>query len=279
VCTPETFSCDGWTKFKAEFDAQTKPLADFKPDLPEFQRCLKREPTKSPADADYARWAESAAGDKIANIASSGFFLRLIKAKIPGGDGKLGENPFYLNPCSYYLERDAAQPPDDELTSLIFFVSEYRCSSGDDPSRMKAGIELSKAMTRKLTESLLRSEGEFSARPMLENEGFSASPTERFADVLGSHAFATYLADIDNTVDRRGIFLASNSWQCKRPSLSRNFPAEDTVQLQYVHDVHTDGEQRRREVLSEPLREALSCKKDFDFKECRLPLVNPSPAK
>jgi hypothetical protein len=117
----------------------------------------------------------------------------------------------------------------------------------------------------------LRIEGEFSNRSLMETEGYSSSPDERFADVIGSYAMAELLSELPFQWDRQNKFLASSSWQCVKPSLSSHFPEESAIEKEYIFDAHTEGDQRRKELFSEPIRKAIGCEKDFEFRECSLP--------
>jgi hypothetical protein len=203
--------------------------------------------------------------------------LRIIKKKLPLRNGKLNQNPYYLDPCKYYLWSHGEEPPEEELSSLVYFTAEYRCSSPDDGDRFRKAIEVSKDMTEKLLLSMLKLEGEFSTAEAMEREGFSSSPIERFADVLGSFAMSEFLQSSPHITDRRARFLAGSAWQCSEPSLTSRFPDESRVESEYSFTHHSEGLERRREILSEPMRVALNCEKDFEFPECPIPLKDPQP--
>ena len=115
----------------------------------------------------------------------------------------------------------------------------------------------------------ITSEGQFSDRKSLVDENFSSSPAERFADLLGSYVVAEAMKSDPSLWDRRMTFFASNSWQCSGPSLSTAFPKETLLMRQYLQDSHTDGDERKKEVLSAPIREILSCEQDFQWNECK----------
>lgn len=272
ICQPEAFSCEKWAEYKNNFSESLGSLDGYEPELPEFQRCLKKRPTtRTLGTNELERFARSYVNDRISDLASSNRFVRITKEKIPMKDRKSQKNPNYLNPCSYYMWSQGEEPIDNELTTLLYFTAEYRCSSGKEATRIKEAIELSKEMSTKILEKTIKIEGEFSARGVLEREGFSSPPFERFADVVGSYAMAELLNELPEAWDRRNLFLASNSWQCSAPSISSDFPEETSVENEYIFATHSLGEQRRKEIFSEPLRNALSCEKDFEFNECKLP--------
>lgn len=272
LCQPETFSCEEWEKYKSKFDARLTSLDGFRPDLPEVQRCLKRRQTAKPlVEDDIHRFARNIVTDRISDLASSDRFLRITKPTIPMRNGLEQQNPNYLNPCSYYLWSQGEEPVDSELTTLLFFTAEYRCSAEPAPQKMKNAIEIAKALSIKVVEKSLAIEGEFSARSLLETEGFSSAPYERFADLIGGYAMAELLEELPNEWDRRNKFLASSSWQCLEPSLASHFPNESAVEKEYVFDAHAEGDQRRKELFSTPIRKAIGCEKDFEFQECHLP--------
>ena len=272
VCEAKSFSCASWEQYKNKFNSRLKSLANYKPELPEFQKCLKRRQTaKELDDDDVARMAESIVSDRISDLASSDRFLRITKAEMPMINGKTQKNPNYFNPCSYYMWTQGEEPIDDELTTLMYFTAEYRCSNKEPSEKMKEAIEISKNMTTEVIKATLKIEGEFSSREIMETEGFSSPPYERFADVIGSYAMAELLADLPTRLDRQNKFLASSSWQCTQPSLATHFPEESAIEKEYIFDAHTEGDQRRKELFSTPIRSAIGCDKDFEMKECSLP--------
>ncbi len=272
ICEAKSFSCNDWSKYKEEFQSSLETLSNYQPQLPEFQRCLKRRQTSKVLTAEEAlRFAGTIVSDRISDLASGDRFLRITKSEIPMINGKNQKNPNYLNPCNYYLWTQGEEPIDDELTTLVYFTAEYRCANGTPSEKMRLAIETAKAMSVQLVSKALQIEGEFSQRSVLETEGYSSPPYERFADVIGSYAMAELLAELPLQWDRQNKFLASSSWQCQRPSLASNFPDESAIEKQYVFDAHTEGDQRRKELFSAPIRNAIGCDRDFEFNECRLP--------
>jgi len=273
VCEPERFSCQDWSEYKSKFTSLLSSLDGFEPDLPEFQSCLKRRTTsKTLRPADVERFARNLVTDRISGLASSDRFLRITKAKIPQRNGKLQTNPNYLKPCSYYMWSHGEEPIDDEITTLMYFTAEYRCSDKPPLERMRGAIEVAKAMSEEVLKKTIAIEGEYSARSILETEGYSSPNFERFADVIGSYALADYLSDLPNKWDRQNRFLASSSWQCIEPSLASHFPEESAIEKEYIFEAHVEGDQRKKEIFTTPIREAISCEKDFEFNECALPL-------
>ncbi len=271
VCEPKKFTCDHWAEYKRQFENSLQTLDDFKPQVSEFESCLKRRPTSKELDEDaISKLVVGLTSDRISDLASSEKFLRITKAKLPLRNGKDQVNPNYLNPCSYSQWSQGEESIDDELTTLTYFTAEYRCSEAEDSKKIKNSIEVAKAMTNKVLQKKLKIEGEFSARNILESQGYSSPPYERFADVIGSYVMADHLQQIPFEWERRNRFLASSSWQCIEPSLASRFPAESDVEKQYVFDAHTEGDQRRKEFFSEPIRAVIGCKKDFEFNECKL---------
>lgn len=272
VCTPEVFSCQAWDLFKTNFQSNLSDLNLYSPELPEFQRCLKRRSTsKVITDADIDRMSEREISDQVSDLARGGVFLRITKDRVPLPNGKTTKNPNYLNPCGYKMWSLGEEPVDDELSQLLFFTAEYRCNPAEDPNeKLRLSITASKEMAVQIAAATLRMEGEFSAREDLEEEGFSSSPSERFADVLGSYAFASYLSDLNDKWARRHTFLASSSWQCEEPSLESHYPEENAIQQGFVFDSHSEGETRKKEMFTTPIQSVLGCVEDFQFKACEL---------
>ncbi|MNS81901.1 hypothetical protein D3C72_1156280 [compost metagenome] len=272
ICQPEKFSCSDWNEYKSKFSPRLESLDGYHPDLPQFQSCLKRRSTsKSLNPTDIQRFAKNIVSDRISGLASSDRFLRITKSEVPMKNGKFQKNPNFLNPCSYYMWSQGEEPIDDELTTLMYFTAEYRCSEKPLVEKMKSSIEVAKDMSTRVLEKVISIEGEYSGRSVLETEGYSSPNFERFADVIGSYAMAEYLSELPNKWDRQNKFLASSSWQCIEPSLASHFPEESAIEKEYIFDAHTEGDQRRKELFTTPIREAISCEKDFEFEECRLP--------
>lgn len=273
VCNTEQFSCEKWSEFHGQFSNYLVSLDGFQPDLPEFQRCLKRRPTsKILMGEDIKRFASSMAGDRVSELATSDRFLRITKERIPMPDGRSQKNPNYLNPCSYYLWSLGEEPVNDELTTLMFFTAAYRCSNDPPAQKMRSSIEIAKNMTRQIIEKTLAIEGEFSGLNELESGGYSSPPGERFADVVGSYAMADFLTQLSFQWDRRNKFLAGASWLCSEPSLASHYPEESSAEKEFVFSAHTEGDQRRKELFTQPIREVIGCVKDFQFNECALPV-------
>ncbi len=275
VCTRNRLSCSDWTKFKASLDPRLGEIAAYKPEMIDLQKCLQRRPAlKVATEADYQRIAESTVSDQISDLASSGVFLRITKEKVPTENGTLEKNPNYMNPCGYRLWSQGEEALDDESTELLFFTAEYQCSAAEPKDRILQAIEVSKAMSVRITKTLMTAEKGFSPRDALGSEGFAASPSERFADLLGSYTFASYLSEVRDTWLRRYLFLASSSWQCERPSLDSLYPEESTAERSFVFDSHSGASQRKTESFSEPMRTALECEKDFKENGCELKFRN-----
>lgn len=277
ACKEEGFSCDSWKKYKDKFGRRLESLTAFEPQLWAFNSCLKKQDSETTLNPrDYADVAQKITQQRFSALASQDRFLTLIKTHIPLKNGMIQENPFHFNPCAYYSWVREEEPIDDELTSLIFFSSEYRCSIEQNPGKkFKNSLDTARSMTENLVRYALTVEGEFSSRDSMEREGLASSPAERFADVLGSYAMAEYLKSVPDMADRRGKFLAGNSWQCSEPSLSSQYPEESSIEKNYVSGAYAEGIQRRKELLSERIRDVLGCSVDFQFKACTLPFKSP----
>jgi hypothetical protein len=273
VCEKKVIDCDQWQQFKAELPKRLEQLTTFEPELENFNQCLKRRvTTKTAHNEDFERIAKNMTTSLYSNLAGADYFLRIIKKRLPLRNGKLVTNPYYMDPCKYYLWTREEEPPEDEINSLVYFTAEYSCQKSNPSEAFKNAIDISKVMTEQTLTATMKGEGQFSDNDFMIKEGFSSPPVERYADVLGSHAIAEYLKVTPAPADRRGKILASVSWLCSEPSLKSHFPEESKIENDYSNDSHTDGLLRFQEILAAPLRESLQCKKDFEFKECSLPL-------
>lgn len=275
VCGAGTLDCNKWTSFRDNYDKRLEEMSRFDVSLGEFHQCLKRGGSGRTANARTIRKvAESTIAERMSDLVSNGSLLRMVKYQVPLSDRTLKKNPYYLNPCKYYPFADFNQTLDGEFTTLLFFTAAYSCGQGSSPTSLNAAVETASAMSKKLVEAVIRMEGEYSPREELQALGISSPPTERFADVVGSYILARSLAEETKIVDRRRDFLSSISWQCKPPSIASSFPSETEVLKSYRKDygLYLDTEARIKDSLSTGMRSALSCTKDFEARDCELPL-------
>jgi hypothetical protein len=274
LCSPRapSVSCDRWKEFKEKSPDLISKLGSYRPNLPELQRCLKKDSeTETASTESIRRIASSTVRDTIRELAAEDAFIRLTQEKLPLKNGRKVENPSHMNPCHFLQTHWNDEELDSELSLLTAFTAEYRCSTESDSAvRLEKSIRSTQTLFEGLVEGMIRSEGELSERKAMIAEGFSSSPSERFADFIGSRLIAAQLEESASLWDRRMTFLAGNSWQCPGPSLSQAFPKESAVLRRYLLNAHTDGQDRRKESFSQPLRQVLGCEKDFEWKECTL---------
>jgi hypothetical protein len=274
VCSEphKPLSCADWQEFKDDSSDDLEMLSKFNPTLLELNRCLKKEPTHHTLDAEaIQRIAVQSVRERVRKLADEEAFIRLIEHKLPLPNGKRVNNPSYLNPCHYLQSNWNTEDLDGELSFLTAFTAEYQCSKIKDPSeRLHKALTYTSSLFEEIESEMIASEGEFSERKALVDEDFSSPPSERFADYMGSLVVAEYLSDTQAIWDRRMTFLSGNSWQCTGPSLSTAFPKESAVLRKYLLDSHTDGEDRKKEIFSTPVRASLSCEKDFEWNECSI---------
>jgi len=266
------FNCQDWADFKQSLNSDLMEIGAFKPQLPEFNRCLKKGvTTQNLSKTEAARVGNSIATARLSDLASANVFLRIIEKRVPMRSGRLQNNPNFMNPCGYYLWSSKKESLDDELYTLVFFTAEYQCSEGTKNERLKGAIEIAKTLSSQVLTSVIEREGEFSSRPELVSEGFSSPPFERFADVMGAYAVSQYLQKFQDLTERRSKYLASATWLCGEPSLETHFPEESKIEQSYNLEPHAQRENRKLEMFTEPLRQTLQCHQDFEFNECSLP--------
>lgn len=277
VCETKKIDCNLWNNFKTELPNYLNKYLSYRPVLKEFNQCLKlKHDTLAPKEEDYQRIAKSGTGEIFSSFASSDNFLRITKERLPLRNGKIIKNPYYLNPCKYYHWSSDEEPPEDEINSLVYFTAEYMCTEGNLSEKFKQSLETSKKLTEQVLTETLKLGGEFSSNSAMIDEGFSSPSNERYADVFGSYVIKEYLKSFNSIEDRRGKFLASLSWLCSEPSLTSHFPEESLIQSKYLNSLHTSGNSRFKEILAQPIRSSLKCKKDFEINECFLPLLPDS---
>jgi hypothetical protein len=271
-CGKKAFTCEQWNETKSKFNEHLKFLLAFKPQLRHFNQCLQEKSVKAEIPDDYlSRISREDVEGTLSDLAKRNVFLRIISPELPLPNGKTQRNPMYMNPCGYYLWDTQAQPLDDDVSLLLFFTAEYRCSPEKDRAeRFKQAIETAKQLQTDLAKNTIAMEGEFSGRYRLDRDGYSSAPTERFADSLGQMVFARILKEEPSVQKRRARYLANNAWLCRKPSIQQLFPSEAKVQRSYYVEPHSETNQRQKELLTEEIRESLECKRDFEAEQCEL---------
>jgi hypothetical protein len=271
-CGKKAFSCEQWSEAKYKFHDHLKHLLAFTPQLREFNMCLQSKKVKASIPDDYlARISKENVEAILSDLARRNVFLRIISPQLPLPNGTAQKNPIHMNPCGYYLWDTQVQPFDEDVSLLLFFTADYRCSAEPDRAlKFKSSIETAKQLQTALAKVTLAMEGEFSGRYRLDRDGYSSSPAERFADSLGQLVFARILKEESDVRKRRARYLANNAWLCRKPSIQQLFPGEAKIQRSYYVEPHSETNQRQKELLTEEIRETLACKKDFKANQCRL---------
>lgn len=262
---------EGWDQLKSKLKSDLSKLHSLKIENSEFLSCLQSRDLKSdPSDGYIKDTAERRARQVIGNIADKKGFLLLSNPTVKLEDGSYQPNPAYLNPCGLMgHQSDHFDWSEPEVVNFIF-SAEYACSHSSDPSTKKldVGIKTALDMYSQITEHTLRVGGKFSDDIDLAANDFALSPEEQAADSLGNLVFARLLKKNPSVEARRKIFLANNAWVCTKPSLDQEMPKEAQVEKRYSLEAHSDGKQRRTELMTGPIREVLDCKLDFNAKEC-----------
>lgn len=276
LCKKKDFKCEQWTQFGEKFKDNLAQLADHRKDVYSFHRCLKINEATLPFDGQaQERLASKITSENFSTLIKSSAFFRIIKKSIPVGYNSVRPNPSFMNPCDYYTWDLDVFAPDGELASLLMFTAAFQCVEGDDIFRMRAAIDQSKQYAQEITSVLLGLEGEFSSRDEMQEERYSSSPNERFADRIGSAIVADYLKTFhskENAEDLRSLFLASSYWLCDKPTLRTTHLEEYQSLSDIIIDksVHEDNSNRIKDWLSPALREILACEKDFEHAECSI---------
>ena len=271
-CGKKSFSCEKWTAAKTHFPSYLKHLASFKPQMRDFNSCLQDKDVKSEIPDDYlSRVAKENVEGILSDLARRNVFLRIISPQLPLPNGTNQKNPIHMNPCGYYLWDTQVRPFDEDVSLLLFFTAEYRCSkNADRAEKFKESIETAKQLQTSFAKATIEMEGEFSGRYRLDRDGYSSSPTERFADALGQLVFARLLKEEPDVRKRRARYLANNAWLCRKPSIQALFPGEAKIQRSYYVEPHSETNQRQKELLSEEIRDTLVCKRDFESNQCKV---------
>lgn len=272
TCEGEKPRCTEWRYFKRHRFGYLEELTRFRPDLVRFQRCLQKEETEEFPGKEYIRSvAEREAEDVLSDAIGADLFIRLTRKRLPDWNGKFFKNPAYLNPCQNFTWRPEEPSLDHEINFLTFFVMEYQCGGGvDRKDHLEQAIDGALDLYEDVLAAVIQMEGEFSLRDRLNLDGYSSSPSESFADWIGSRILARVLDREPDASARMGRFLANVAWLCADRSLRSHFPDDEEVQRRFIPGSHPVTSRRKMDILSEPIRRVLGCEKDFEVEECRM---------
>jgi hypothetical protein len=272
ACSKQRFRCEDWAGFKRDLPKLLGEWSAYRNELPAFNACLKGRSLLSPIPNDYIeRVAKEEVAQSVSELAQTNVFLRIISPDLPLIDGTSHKNPMYLNPCGYFLWKNQPKPLDEEMGLLLFFTAEYRCSrKANSSEKFKSAIELARSQQEVLVNAKIKMEGEFSERERLSLDGYSAAPTERFADAIGQRVFSKLLLADSKIATRRAQYFANNAWLCAGPSIRKLFPNETAIQRDYYSESHSGQLQRQKELLIKELRQTLECRADFEEAECSI---------
>ncbi len=274
ACSAGGVSCEQWERFKRGLGNQLETLAGWNPQLASFQRCLQRGSVRrTPSDQELQRQAEGEIDTALAGMAEQDLFVRMTEERVTRPDGAKIANPSFLNPCGYFPGSTRAEVPvDSELNWLVLFASEYRCSAPSDPVvRFRRALGTSRELGFAITALVLRMEGEYSARTARVRAGQASSPSERFADGVGSQVLARMLGGLRlPLVERRRRMLEASAWTCPAAGVGKEELAKGRLQAEVLQETHPFDTDRQKDFFSPPMRQVLECEKDFEFKDCQL---------
>jgi hypothetical protein len=265
-------TCAEWKDWKAGY-AEDLAHATLGTEQDEkFLSCFQSKHLKGPppeATIDYVarEWVQT----ELETQARRDRFIRLTKETEILRDGSVHPSPAYLDPCGIFYIYDGLDPYSSEFTLNVFFVNEYRCQLETSPDHctkspetcLEAAIEGAQSLEYALRHKGLSIQTKYSAVRELQRQGYAEDIEEDLSDHLGQIAYAKYLETHAAQAERRSRFLATVSTLCDEPSIAKLYPAEALVQKKYYIESHSEGLDRRRKLLIEPVRSALGCQKDF----------------
>jgi hypothetical protein len=265
-------TCSEWKDWKSGYADDLK-LAKLTPEQDErFLACfqskrLKGDPPAATLDYIAREWVQS----ELEAQARRDRFIRLTKETEILRNGSVHPSAAYLDPCGIFYVYDGLDPYSSEFTLNVFFVNEYRCqleSSADRCTKapevcLEAAIEGAQGLEYQLRRKGLSIQTRYSSVRELQRQGYAEDIEEDLSDHLGQLAYAKYLEKNESQAERRSRFLATVASLCDEPSLAKLYPAEAQIQKKYYIDSHSEGLDRRRKLLIDPVRKALGCEKDF----------------
>jgi hypothetical protein len=249
-------------------------VKSWEPPLPGFYSCLQYKTIKATPSPEFiATQADSTARDNNDWLANPNreWMLKFAKKDLIFPDARREPNPHYLNPCG--LDKPKFEEFDIEDAQPALFTAAFICADAklSDAEKIRQAGETAARIQAAVLEKTIPLGGKFSHNQRMISSGFSEEADERFADAIANRVYARMLKLVGpSPSERRKAFLASESSYCDPPSLDLEYPDEAQVQKEFSYEAHAIARQRRYELLSQPIREVLGCKKDFNLKECEL---------
>lgn len=270
ACSRAKPDCASWSAWKSTFRASLNSLGEFQPVPLKFAQCLQRKADLKEIDLSFLeRSSRSAAIKHASDVAKRNDFLELAKDELILPDGTKTGNPGHLNPCGLLAPKVPVATFSEALET--FFVNEYQCADeGSPPKRLDVAIASAKELTGELIAAERKFGGRFSRADWMMHEKYALPIGEQFADVLGMHAYAKILRETPSIELRRHLFFGSTGHHCPSQSLSKAYPEEYEAQKKHSSIRHSKFYERFEEALTQDVREALGCKKDFEREDCRI---------
>lgn len=269
TCAGDAIPCSEWEQWKKTFEKDLATYATPTDLDPKYLSCFQTRELKPAPDAETLDFiAREWVSSNIEDQAVRDRLIRLTKNEEILRDGSKHPNPAYLDPCGLFYVNVLHDPVNPSYTLNTFYVNEYRChaNAADSPAkRLEDSVEGARKLELDLRVRELATASRFSSIRELERHGYSEDVEEDVADNLGEIVYADYLKHYDRLDDRRASFFSSMASLCDEPSLAKLYPAEARAQKKYDLDPHSEGIDRRRKLMTAPIREALACKKDFDL--------------
>ena len=270
ACQGKVLGCAKWGTWKSQFKKDIETIAVPVFHDPKFTRCLEKENfPDGPKDKDRIRQTvERDLQELLKDNSEKDRFLRAIAKEEVLWDGSKAPEPAYKNPCGQFYSTDMDTLLDsDNKRLLAFFSNEYSCAEEKGECKttdcFKNAIEEASALENDFYFRYLFSGSKYSGNKELYRLGYAEDIGEDMADNIGETVLARVLARTPKIEERRAKFLDQIANLCEPPSVRSFFPKEAVVQHKFTMDSHTISEVRRQKLLTRPIREALSCAKDF----------------
>ena len=258
-------------------------LIEWKPSFPDFYQCLMNKENliednlkNNPLNSKQLQDSVDLQSRKINELlADNNLMLLLTKHENIDDNGKSLPNPVFKNPCSKIFKGSTTEVKDIESPQMqmTIFTSAYICADSklSDADKIRQASSQTLEIQNKIIQTSIPIGGKFSGNELMNSMNYAENIQERFADNLGNAVYAKFLkkSGLSNEDIRKSFFVGS-AFFCDKPSLASKYPEEAEAQKKSSIEPHSEGNKRRLELMGEPIREVLGCKKDENVKDCTL---------
>jgi len=270
LCSDQKLSCDRYANLKNELLNLNPIKKSFF--APEYLQCLgQRELADFPNGRQLSDLSANLANASTERYAQSYFFTFTASENIETDLGHHVKNANFMNPCKQGDDNHETHEFGTDQILLLSFEAEYRCSQEPNVGKkLDLAIASARSLTALVEQDVLASVERDNWIPELVLRNQAKSVSEQAADNIGLIIAARLLKKLDKVEDRRLAFLAGGPLFCDPPGVFRQSPEMAISEKKFSSDGHTIDIVRRKELMTDSIREVLNCESPEQTKSCHL---------